>query len=284
MKRFCIKVLLITALVLMSDVRCVTSDVHVKAESILYEIRSCLEKAIQDCGLGEKLELTSIFSACDTLHVLRKSAVDLHIKNEKITSDIIQCINERLMHNPALIKFIKNLNASLKSYQQLSNNEVAVMLKNGSLLVPIHEIYALAEVLRIVQGLDKLALSSQRLNALLKEVELNKDKCALQLWHKKRYLREYYEYLQYHAPTLFEKIKYTKKSARAQKVIETIIAALGITDEYVHELKRLELFTLQQPQQKLYDLFEDAFDGHTEGLSIKAYALSIEKSKRAEGW
>jgi len=38
------------------------------------------------------------------------------------------------------------------------------------------------------------------------------------------------------------RIKCTKKFARAQKIINTIISALGITDEYAVALKMLEPF------------------------------------------
>jgi len=233
--------------------------------------------------LGERLVLTSVFSACNLLHSLRKSAVALSIKNEKISHTIIQRINERLLHNPALVKFLEDLNKTLESYQQLSDNDIAIILKNSALLVPIDEVCFFAEIIRIVQGIDSLTLSSKRLNALLHEVELDKGKCVLQLWEKRDDLRHWYALLEYRATELSEKIKITKKSARAQKIINTIVSALGITDEYAVALKRLEPFGGSSPK-KLYELFEDAFMGETGALNIKAYALSIEKSKREEGW
>ena len=60
--------------------------------------------------------------------------------------------------------------------------------------------------------MDNRKLSSQRLNMLLKEVELDVNKCALQLWEKRDHSRRLYARLEYQAPTISEKIKLTKNS------------------------------------------------------------------------
>jgi len=186
-------------------------------ESVLCLIHDSLETAIRSCPLGEKLVLTSVFSACKLLHSLRKSAVALSIKNDKISHNIVQRINEHLLHNPALVKFLEDLNKTLEPYEQLSGHEIAIILKNSALLVPIDEVCFFAEIIRIVQGIDALKLSSKKLNALLHEVELDKSKCVLQLWEKKDHLRDWYAYLEYQAPEIAEKIKFTKKICAGKK-------------------------------------------------------------------
>ena len=276
-----IKIHILLSMFLLSSIVHGKGDFYPSAESALLAIHDCLAAAMCDCGLGEKLVLKSVVSACKVLHALRKLAVASIIKDEKISYTIVQKINEHLLHNPKLIVFLKNLNTSLEPHLQLSDNDIATVLKNSALLWSINEVHSLGEILRVVQCMDNRELSSQRLNALLKEVELDTTKCALQLWEKRDYLRRLYARLEYQASTVSEKIKLTKKSARAQKIINTITLSLGITDEYADALKRLEPFG-GCSYTKLYELYEDAFDGQTETLNMKAYALSIEKSRREQ--
>jgi hypothetical protein len=270
--------LLVAISVLFCDIQSAQHNIDITEESVLLLVHDCLEKAIQACGLGERLELASVFAACKTLHTLRKSAVGLYLKNETIPCNIIQNINEYLMQNPALLTFLKNFNMSLIARHQLTEREIAAVLKNGALLIPINEIYALAEIIKIVQGIDKLVLSPKRLDWLLKAVDLDQNACVFTLWQRKQDLRKNYEFWQRKESELSEKIKCTKQMYRMEKNMTAIFAALGITEQYAEFLKPFDVGGMSH--KKMDDLFEDAFDENT--WNIKTYALSVERNIREE--
>lgn len=244
--------------------------------STLMIIHDHLKAAIYNCALDDRLLLQHVFAACD---MLRNGTIELPCSDKVIVDNIIQLINTRLMRNPTLISFLKNLDASVESRQRLSENEFATIIKNSALLVPIDEIFSFAEILKTVNGKDNATFNIKRLNGLLKSVQLDTSKTPLKLWEKRDDLRRLYALLEYQAETLTEKIQCTKKSARAQKNINTVLAALGITDEYAAALKKLEPFS-GYSQKKLYELFEDAFCGESNSLSLAAYARYVEKCVR----
>jgi len=209
---------------------------------------------------------------------VHNGARELHHNDAIIIDAIIQLINTRLMCNPTLITFLKNLDAAVEQWQRLSENEFAAIIKNSVLLVSIDEILSFIKILKIVNGWDDTVLTIKRLNALLKSIELDTSKTPLQLWERRNHLVRLYEVLQYQAATSLERKNYIKKSARIQKNIKTIFAALEITSEYAVVLKRVECGG--HWQGKLYELFEDAFCGETGNLSLATYARYIEKCVR----
>ena len=267
---------LLLMMVFCSTIVCAKWDEYTTAGPALTAVYDHLMSAVYSCELDDTLVLEPVFAACD---LLRNGEIEIHGNDTIIIDDIIALINIRLMRNPTLIKFLKNLDASVEPWQRLSENEFATILKNSALLVSVDEIFTFAEILKTVTGRRDTAVPVKHLNALLKSVELNSSTTPLQLWERRAHLGRLYELLQYRADTIAEKISYAKKSARVQKNIETLFAALGITDEYVVALQRVEQGG-GYAQGKLYELFEDAFCGEPATVTISAYARYIEKCVR----
>jgi len=241
---------------------------------LLLLIYDHLERAIYSCALNHRLHLDDVYTATDRLFQLCASGMELCI-HDQVINNIVQLINIRLTKNPTLISFLTNINASVEPWQRLSENEFAMILKNSALLVSIDELFSFSHILHVI-GVSDAVLNIEFLQRLLKKVELDVSKTPLELWEKRDFLRRLYVLREYQATTIVEKIKYTKQSACIQKNIDTIFAALKITDQYADALKKIESLSCYS-QKKLYELFEDAFCGESSGLSLAAYARYIEK-------
>lgn len=244
------------------------------ANKLLLSICDHLEKSMYSCALNDRLHLEDVCIAIDRLFQLRASDVELHM-NDEIVDNIVQLINIRLTKNPTFILFLTDLNASIEPWQRLSENEFAAILKNSALLVSIDELLSFFHILYAI-GIHDAVLNIEHVQRLLKKVELDTSRTVLELWERRDFLKQLYVLREYQATTITEKIKYSKQSVRIQKDIDTIFEILKITDQYADVLKRFEILS-SYSQEKLYELFEDAFCGESNSLSLANYARYIEK-------
>lgn len=244
----------------------------------LGNIRNHLASAIDNNVLGERLSLKDALKMCDILRESYTSPILLITDHdEKYVADIIQLINRQLIRNPTLLLFLQTLNASVDSCQKLSEEDIAIILKNSALLASFEELFSFAEILNVVQNKNDMRFSVKRLYKFLKKIELDEKRTPLELWERKDSLRRLYAFMEFQATTLSDKIKCVKEYTCIQKNIHEIIQAIKITDEYVSALKMMEPIG-GYSQKKLYQLYEDAFSGEEGRLTIRAYAQSIEKN------
>lgn len=267
-------------LILLSNVVHGEKNNHITTEVALIEIHDSIFAAIEKCTFSDKLELTDVFAACDKLHALRVSSeVMLNESDIEIVSAIIQLINERLMRNQAFVLFLKNLDASVEQRQRITNNEFVMIMKNSPLLVSIDEVHSFAQIVAAVQGISDTVITVNRLNRLLEDLELDISKTILDVWTRGDFWTSFYTLQEYNATEKSEQIVYKKKSAHIKKTVDTIITALGITDEYAATLRRFQFLSCTG-KDNLYEFFEDAYSGETSSVSLANYARYIEKCVR----
>lgn len=242
--------------------------------SLLYDH---LEKSINHCVLEERLELIEISCIAHQLATLYKSDIMLNPNDEELIKKIIGVINVRLMKNPAFIFFLHDLNASLEGRYRLSDNKIAAAIKNSAFLVSIDELWQLAQLMKTIQNTTGTGLSRRRLCALLKAFDVGMHKTILQLWDSKISLISGYHFSEFRAQEENERKKYANKKRKVQRDFNALIAALGVTEEYANQLRNL---IFDRHEDKMYELFEDAYSGEKETLSLAAYAMNIAKNQR----
>lgn len=196
-----------------------------------------------------------------------------------VVKKTVDVIDTYLIKNLALRLFLNALNASLDAPYRLSEHEIVTILKNSALLVSIKTVLSLGEVVHAIQETSHALLSGPRLHQLLKSLSIDEDKTVLELWEKKNFLTQLYVLQEFKAIEQDTKKKYANKVKCIQRNFKNIISALGITDAYADELKRLTLMSGQN-EKRLYELFDSAYSGETETLSLETYVMSVVKNRR----
>ncbi len=232
-------------------------DGYSVAGPVLLLIRDYLMTAIKNCKLGDRLILAYVFSACDLLQKLRSFGVELRINDKIIVRDIVRIINERLVDDPKLKFFLEDLNAQAELNKRLSDDDIAMIIKNSALLVPIDEVQSFNEILSAVQGVP-LAISTNSLAKLLKRVHMDIDEPVLNIWKQAESLKREDATAVFQAIESAKKEEYKTKELNNQKTIEDIIAALSITDVYATVLKRLTPSNYKE-ENNLQEIFENAY-------------------------
>lgn len=209
-------------------------DGYTVAARALLLIRDYFSAAIKNCELGDRLALAYVFSACDLLRDLRNLGVVPSANDGLIIKNIVDAIETRLMEKLSLHNLDRE---NLRLY--LSEEATGKIMKASQLLVPIDEVQSLGEIVRTIYNTETKDQSSAQLNALLKSMDLTKDKTMAELFKQFIFLKRLYANQRFAVTDSSEKEKYKQKIVDLEKNFEKIISILSITSEYGAFLKQL---------------------------------------------
>jgi hypothetical protein len=194
---------------------------------------------------------------------------------EQHVEAVIMLINQQLIENPYALSFLKYLNESNKGDKKLSEDEIAAILKNTGLLLPLKELFFIAEIIALLKNKYKSSLFGKKLYTFLNQIELDEQSTPLDLWERKNSLSKRYAMIQAQTSEISDKIYYLKKYDRIKKNIQNIIELLKCTEEYGKIIERID--SIEYSQKKLHQLYENAFCGIKECITFEAYLQSIAK-------
>lgn len=242
-------------------------DGYTIAANVLLLIREYFSTAMKNTALGDRLPLAYVFTACDLLRDLRKLGVVPSSNDAMIIKNIADAMNTRLLDKLSLYDLGKD---TLEYY--LSQESINKIINASQLLVPISEVHALSEIWRMIYNIETNDMGLTQLNALLKKMDLTKDKTMAELFERYIFLRRLHGNREFNATYL--------------PVFEKIISILSVTPEYGAFLKELlsrinsEDYNVRAAiERQLREMRWDAYSYENRELRIGDYGMRIAKEE-----